>query len=230
MDFHLFSNSRKETALSNTIREIIKICDVSANRRELLLASLVSAFAIPKAHASPINPAETLVTEPDHISFKSWGNLPQHSGEMAKLSPTVESSDGSYELTLASIFPAGVFACALLRIQAIEHRPKERVFAIARVDNPASGYLQGFCNRHAFYRRRQSLFRPDLRRRRGSVTRQRIVNDNRRGAGHGAPMLRGARGELAHELVHRVLDRLATLVDDRLVAHPDSPQVPDEAG
>jgi len=85
MDFHPFSDSRKETALSNTIREIIKICDVSANRRELLLASLVSAFAIPRAHASPINPAETLVTEPDHISFKPWGNLPQHSGEMAKL-------------------------------------------------------------------------------------------------------------------------------------------------
>ena len=61
------------------------VCDINPNRRLLLLGSLASAFAIQSANAGPINPAQTLVIQPDQISFKAWGNLPPRSGEMAKL-------------------------------------------------------------------------------------------------------------------------------------------------
>ena len=61
------------------------VCDSDPNRRQLLLGSLASAFAIQSADAGPINPAQTLVIQPEQISFKAWGSLPPHSGEMAKL-------------------------------------------------------------------------------------------------------------------------------------------------
>ncbi len=57
----------------------------SLDRRLLLMAPLLSAFLAPAAEASPINPRETFVLQRDQIRFQDWGNLPPHSGEMAKL-------------------------------------------------------------------------------------------------------------------------------------------------
>ena len=58
---------------------------ISLERRLLLMTPVLSAFLVPEAEASPINPRETFVLQPDQIRFQDWGNLPAHSGEMAKL-------------------------------------------------------------------------------------------------------------------------------------------------
>ena len=59
--------------------------DMSPDRRLVLLAPILSAFAAPLAQASAINPSETFVLQKDQIQFRPWGNIPPHSGEMAKL-------------------------------------------------------------------------------------------------------------------------------------------------
>ncbi len=61
------------------------IDEISLKRRLLVLGSLFSAFAVRAGHASPINPSETFVLQPNQIVFEPWGNLPPRSGEMAKL-------------------------------------------------------------------------------------------------------------------------------------------------
>ncbi|MEE6177303.1 tat pathway signal sequence [Mycobacterium sp. 050134] len=74
------------------------------NRRALLVAAplMLAAFAATEAALEPEpaakadvalspppengpDPAETFVLPFDRIAFESWGNLPAHSGEMAKL-------------------------------------------------------------------------------------------------------------------------------------------------
>jgi hypothetical protein len=76
--------------------------DIESNRRSLLLAAplLVAALAagdksdetgrIGDIKLAPLpktgpDPAETFVQPYDQIGFQPWGNLPPHSGEMAKL-------------------------------------------------------------------------------------------------------------------------------------------------
>jgi hypothetical protein len=61
------------------------IDEISLMRRMLVLGSLFSPLAMRAAHAAPINPNETYVLQPNQIVFEPWGNLPPHSGEMAKL-------------------------------------------------------------------------------------------------------------------------------------------------
>jgi hypothetical protein len=56
---------------------------VSLERRPLLMAPLLSAFSAAAAEASPINPRETFVLQPNQIQFKAWQGVPPGSGEMA---------------------------------------------------------------------------------------------------------------------------------------------------
>lgn len=57
---------------------------ISLERRLLLIAPLLSALAT-WTEASPINPRETFVLQPNQIQFKPWQGLPSASGEMAML-------------------------------------------------------------------------------------------------------------------------------------------------
>jgi hypothetical protein len=51
-----------------------------------VLLAIAPGFGTPPiAHADPPNPKETFVLPSDEISFETWGNLPQGSGEMATL-------------------------------------------------------------------------------------------------------------------------------------------------
>jgi hypothetical protein len=63
--------------------------DVVPTRRTLLLASLMAGLPLAasgwKAHASPLNPAETIITLPDTIKFVPLTGAPAHSGEAATL-------------------------------------------------------------------------------------------------------------------------------------------------
>lgn len=54
-------------------------------RRTFLLASLLPALLADPAFASPIDPKQTFVLQPDEIKFEPWGTLPPASGEVAKL-------------------------------------------------------------------------------------------------------------------------------------------------
>jgi hypothetical protein len=54
-------------------------------RRAFLISSLMLALPAERAGASPINPKETIVLQPDQIKFASWDGLPPGSGEMATL-------------------------------------------------------------------------------------------------------------------------------------------------
>lgn len=58
---------------------------IGIERRLLLLAPLLSTFALRSAQASPIDARETFVLPAQEIAFEPWGDLPPHSGEMAKL-------------------------------------------------------------------------------------------------------------------------------------------------
>jgi hypothetical protein len=58
---------------------------VSLERRLLVMAGLLYAFAVPAAGAAPIDRHETFVLQPDQIRFQPWSNLPPGSGEMASL-------------------------------------------------------------------------------------------------------------------------------------------------
>jgi hypothetical protein len=62
---------------------------VVANRRTLLLASLIASLPLAAsgtaAQASRLDPAETAITFPDAIRFVAWSGAPPHSGEMARL-------------------------------------------------------------------------------------------------------------------------------------------------
>jgi hypothetical protein len=66
-------------------KENLLVDTTSLDRRLLLMAPLLSAFLASAAGASPIDPRETFVLQRDQIRFQDWGNLPPHSGEMAKL-------------------------------------------------------------------------------------------------------------------------------------------------
>lgn len=57
---------------------------ISLERRMLLIAPLLSAFLTP-TEASPIDPNQTFVLQPNQIQFKPWQNLPPASGEMCML-------------------------------------------------------------------------------------------------------------------------------------------------
>jgi hypothetical protein len=60
-----------------------------ASRRTLLRSSLIGAIALAAygsaAKASPINPAETVITASDAIRFIPWSGAPPHSGAVATL-------------------------------------------------------------------------------------------------------------------------------------------------
>src|SRR5580700_6986120 len=60
-----------------------------ASRRTLLRSSLIGAIAFAAygsaAKASPINPAETVITPSDAIRFTAWSGAPPHSGAVATL-------------------------------------------------------------------------------------------------------------------------------------------------
>jgi hypothetical protein len=58
---------------------------VFLERRLLLIAPLLSAFAAAAAEGGPINSRETFVLQPNQIQFKAWQGLPPESGEMAML-------------------------------------------------------------------------------------------------------------------------------------------------
>jgi hypothetical protein len=57
------------------------------SRRDLLLTSLLLAFPlnVSSASASPLNPAQTIITLPDKLSWTSNPNFPAHSVEMCPL-------------------------------------------------------------------------------------------------------------------------------------------------
>lgn len=57
------------------------------SRRDLFLTPLLLAapFAIPGASASPLNPAETIITLPDKLRWTSNPSAPQHSVDMCPL-------------------------------------------------------------------------------------------------------------------------------------------------
>ena len=59
--------------------------DIAPDRRVVLLSPLLSALAASVTQASPIDPSETFVLQKDQIKFRSWGNIPPHSGETAML-------------------------------------------------------------------------------------------------------------------------------------------------
>ena len=63
--------------------------DVVATRRTLLLTALAAGLPLATssrtARASRLNPAETIITLPDAISFVAWSGAPPHSGELATL-------------------------------------------------------------------------------------------------------------------------------------------------
>jgi hypothetical protein len=57
------------------------------SRRDLLLTSLLLAFPlnVSSASASPLNPAQTIITLPDKLGWTSNPNFPAHSVEMCPL-------------------------------------------------------------------------------------------------------------------------------------------------
>lgn len=61
----------------------------AATRRSLLLSPLLAALPLglssSLAEASKIDPKETVITLPDAIQWKSWGDLPPHVAEMKML-------------------------------------------------------------------------------------------------------------------------------------------------
>jgi hypothetical protein len=58
---------------------------ISLERRLLLMAPTLCAFAALAAEARPVNPHETFILQPNQIQFKAWQGLPPGSGEMAML-------------------------------------------------------------------------------------------------------------------------------------------------
>jgi hypothetical protein len=58
---------------------------IMASMRGLFMTPLLVAFAATSAESSPIDQLETFVLQPDRIIFQGWNNLPDDSGEMAKL-------------------------------------------------------------------------------------------------------------------------------------------------
>src|ERR1700745_213176 len=58
-------------------------------RRMLLMAPLIASWPLAlktnAAHASEIDPSETMVTLPDALKFVPWSGAPAGSGEMAPL-------------------------------------------------------------------------------------------------------------------------------------------------
>jgi hypothetical protein len=66
--------------------------DMESNRRSLLMAAplLLAAVAAGDKPLAPApetgpDPNETFTLPFEQMNFQSWGNLPPHSGEMAKL-------------------------------------------------------------------------------------------------------------------------------------------------
>ena len=62
--------------------------DDVVDRRDLLLAPLLAALPmalIGSAQASPLNPAQTMVTLPDQIVWKTRPDWPEHSNAQATL-------------------------------------------------------------------------------------------------------------------------------------------------
>jgi hypothetical protein len=63
--------------------------DAIASRRTLLLASLMAGLPLAAsstaAQATPLNPAETIITPHDAIKFVAWTNAPPNSGAVATL-------------------------------------------------------------------------------------------------------------------------------------------------
>jgi hypothetical protein len=70
-------------------RAIASNHDIRSTRRELLIASLLTALPLATlgaaARASQINPAETAIALPDAIKWSAWSGGPPHSGEVATL-------------------------------------------------------------------------------------------------------------------------------------------------
>jgi len=61
--------------------------DKQANRREMLLTSLMTAlpFGIGAAAASPLNPEQTIITPPDKLQWKTQPSFPPQSVDMCPL-------------------------------------------------------------------------------------------------------------------------------------------------
>jgi hypothetical protein len=63
--------------------------DVAPTRRTLLVASLLAGLPLAAsgtaAHASPLDPSETVITPHDAIKFVPWANAPSDSGAVATL-------------------------------------------------------------------------------------------------------------------------------------------------
>jgi hypothetical protein len=63
--------------------------DISASRRGVLLAPLVTAVTLAMARtvaqAGRIDPTQTIIILPDAMKWVPWSGLPPHSGEMATL-------------------------------------------------------------------------------------------------------------------------------------------------
>jgi hypothetical protein len=72
-------------SVQTTLPKEVVMEDPDIERRLLLLAPFLAAFAAPAAQASPIDAGATFVLPAERIAFQPWGNLPPHSGEMAKL-------------------------------------------------------------------------------------------------------------------------------------------------
>jgi hypothetical protein len=75
--------------------------DVSMQRRDLLLAPLLAALPmalIGEAGASPLNPAQTMITLPDQIVWETQPDWPPHSNAQAKLFGDLEQTGLYYRL------------------------------------------------------------------------------------------------------------------------------------
>lgn len=71
-----------------------------ASRRDLLLASLMAALplGVTSAAASPLNPAQTLITPPDELHWKKEGPFPPESVESCPLIGDTKTPGLYYEL------------------------------------------------------------------------------------------------------------------------------------
>jgi hypothetical protein len=78
------------------------MADLLANRRDLLAASLLTALplalAAERAHASKIEPWQTIVKLPDQIEWKSNSGFPEKSVDMAPLFGSVNETGIYYTL------------------------------------------------------------------------------------------------------------------------------------
>ena len=138
--------------------------DVVATRRALLLSSLLAGLPLAASgtavEASPLDPAETIITPRDAVKFVAWTNAPPLSGEMATLyggldkpgpylvlmkwHPGYMSAPHSYATDRLSLVLSGTVGKQRRRLRSEPNSPGE------------SGRVRAACRPHAALRRREA--------------------------------------------------------------------------